>query len=314
MNLKKLLAVGITSTTIASVAVTPEINAETPVYYNTSYDVNDNNLNKETLEYLLKTTQDIVVEVVFETHMLDLKTGERFFTGNASAYGGGSGVVLNKNGNRLDLLTCEHLNFQADFLYEPQWGNTVMTYNPISTKFYLVDKYKTDFSGKPKFEGAITLEFVKSDAQSDLMILRSKELSQEELSKYNTIDRVANESEVMQGDVVYTIGYPMDLGKQVTQGIISGLGNPNDPSDDGIFYVTSALNFGNSGGPNFVFKQGVPYIVGLSRLKFGAVNGIYGIVKPSLIKNFLTPPEQPKNQAQSPPPQYAPEKEFPWSK
>ncbi len=314
MNLKTLLASSITGATIAAFAVTPQIKADTSVYYSEGYDVNDNEISRETLEYLLKTTQDLIVEVVFETHIVDLKTGERFFTGNVSMYGGGSGVVLNKNDSKLEILTCEHLNVQADFVYEPDWGHSVRTYNPVSTKFFLVEKYKVNRFGKPKFEGAVELEFVKSDAYADLMLLRSKELTQEELSKYNTIDRIANESEVMPGDIVYTIGYPLDFGKQITQGIISGLGNLNDPGDDEIIYVTSALNFGNSGGPNFVFKDGIPHIVGLSKFKFGGVDGIYGIVKPSLIKKFLTPPQAPpKNKAQEIPP-YEPEKEFPWDK
>jgi putative serine protease PepD len=64
---------------------------------------------------------------------------------------------------------------------------------------------------------------------------------------------LANSDAVRVGDLAVAIGYPLDLDRTVTQGIVSGVGRdiqaPNGFSTDKVIQTDAAINPGNSGGP-----------------------------------------------------------------
>lgn len=305
MKLKKILLTGLASIVISMSgghSLTAQLSNPTEKnnVIKQSYDVNRTELDQKTLEQILNSEHQIIIEEVYEEHSIDLRTGERIFIGFANAYSSGAGVVVNINENTVDILTCEHLKPKQRFQYQISlFGSNVRTYTPAWYKIYLVEKYEVDkLLGKLIFQDPIELKHVRNNPKADLMLLRTEELTPEQLEKFSYVYdddfkiRIANEDELIPGNIVYTVGHPMGLGKQLTQGIISGLGNQNIPEDDDFIYVTTAINFGNSGGPNYVFKNGKPYLLGLSRYKFEGVEGIYGVVKPSLIYEFLNPQQE----------------------
>jgi hypothetical protein len=109
----------------------------------------------------------------------------------------------------------------------------------------------------------------------------------------------ADEKSVKPGQEIYAVGYPLDLSKQVTSGIITSEGNPQESYDDNFYFTSAQLNPGNSGGgvwrvSSTVVKgrngraRAMPTLefLGLGRLKFRA-DGISGVVKMDRIKDFL---------------------------
>lgn len=109
----------------------------------------------------------------------------------------------------------------------------------------------------------------------------------------------ADEKSVKPGQEIYAVGYPLDLSKQVTSGIITSEGNTQESYDDNFYFTSAQLNPGNSGGgvwrvSSTVVKDrngrahAMPTLefLGLGRLKFRA-DGISGVVKMDRIKDFL---------------------------
>ena len=128
-------------------------------------------------------------------------------------------------------------------------------------------------------------DFIYND---DITLLKVDESA---VDKYSVWEGAwADEDSVRPGQRVYAVGYPMDLSKQITQGIITSDGDPHRDFDDNFYFVSAQINPGNSGGGvwRVVEKDGKEEfeLVGLSRLKFYA-DGIGGIVKIGNMKDFL---------------------------
>ncbi|PIN80337.1 hypothetical protein COV11_04250 [Candidatus Woesearchaeota archaeon CG10_big_fil_rev_8_21_14_0_10_30_7] len=315
------LAMGGSSTALPLKAEEPPITEQQkiePVKF--EYDINNTQITQRTLDELLDSTYQIWVETTYQKTRVDGRTMETVDAGTEQFYGRGSGVVYSNQPqtvlvtglsnnfqitplSSIEILTCNHLRGDMpDQLWDLGFSQTspyATFYQKTGEKYYLVHEFIDGFFGVV-FTDFLELELVKSDEQHDLMLLKSGLLAPQEAERYHCFSdlegklRIADEASVKPGNIVYTVGYPTVLGKQLTQGIISGVSNPNQPNYENIFYVTSAINFGNSGGPNFIFLNGQPHLVGLSQYKFGRVEGVYGIIKPSVIQKFLEPEQKPE--------------------
>ena len=87
------------------------------------------------------------------------------------------------------------------------------------------------------------------DESSDLAVLRVDASNTQNLEPL----RLADSDAVKAGDLAIAIGYPLNLGRTLTTGIVSGVGRaiqaPNGFSIDEVIQTDAALNPGNSGGP-----------------------------------------------------------------
>ena len=142
-----------------------------------------------------------------------------------------------------------------------------------------------DTGSKP---GKIT---IKND---DISLLRLKD--EGKIKNYNVWEGPwANEYRIKPGQEIYAVGYPLNLSKQITQGIISSTGTKREDLSKNFYFTSAQLNPGNSGGGVWTVQTVMDEtgtlterlaLVGLGRLKF-AGDGISGIIKTSNLKNFL---------------------------
>jgi putative serine protease PepD len=96
---------------------------------------------------------------------------------------------------------------------------------------------------------AIDADIVGTDASSDLAVLRADSAKTSRLRPLT----LADSDNVKVGDSVVAIGYPLNIDRSVTAGIVSGVGraieSPNGFSIDKVIQTDAAINPGNSGGP-----------------------------------------------------------------
>ncbi|MBI5065514.1 trypsin-like peptidase domain-containing protein [Candidatus Woesearchaeota archaeon] len=330
MSLKKLVTAGILSGFImASGAQSLALPERRPQEQQleqavSGYDFNNQHLTAETIQQMLNSTVEITVEAVYKRRTVDLNAvmnaleAEQFTSqelkpgrlGDLKDYNYGSGVVISKDGNSLEVLTAAHLKMGiAKLIVQPFTENLVQVLTLSEINYYVVEKLQKDRFGNKIINerNSIKLSSVKSNDTMDLMFLKSGELGDERVQNYEATKLLAEESELMQGNVVYVVGYPgsvtgreiRHLNKQLTEGIITGgIKNPAQGLEN--FLETSAsVSTGNSGGPAFVFKDGTPYLTGIVRGMPGGTNEIYLIVRPKSIKEFLHPRVQSNNPLQN---------------
>ena len=133
-------------------------------------------------------------------------------------YGLGSGVVVKKDGNKVYVLTNNHVAGNAD---------------KISVKLY---------DGRQ-----FTAKLVGADANRDLALIEF------ESSENIPVAKLGDSSQLAPGDWVLAIGNPLGFESTVTAGIVSAVGRqPTSGSDVAQFtdYIQTdaAINEGNSGG------------------------------------------------------------------
>jgi putative serine protease PepD len=96
---------------------------------------------------------------------------------------------------------------------------------------------------------AIDAQILGRDASSDLAVLR---VDSDKTSHLRPLP-LADSGSVQVGDLAIAIGYPLNLPRSVTSGIVSGVGrairSPNGFSIDKVIQTDAAINPGNSGGP-----------------------------------------------------------------
>lgn len=129
----------------------------------------------------------------------------------------GSGVIVQRTGNTLYVLTNNHVAGSA---------------TKISIKL----------NDDRKFEGKL----IGADARMDIALV-----SFESDDKSIPVAKLGNSDAIETGDICFAMGAPLGYAQSVTQGIISakgrsgsGIGNIND-----FIQTDAAINQGNSGGP-----------------------------------------------------------------
>jgi putative serine protease PepD len=95
----------------------------------------------------------------------------------------------------------------------------------------------------------VDAEVLGSDPSSDLAVLRVGASNTQNIKPL----RLADSDKVQVGDLAIAIGYPLNLDRTLTAGIVSGVGRaiqaPNGFSIDKVIQTDAAVNPGNSGGP-----------------------------------------------------------------
>ena len=112
------------------------------------------------------------------------------------------------------------------------------------------------------------------DGKNDVAVLFAESLA------FNTYEVYARNL-LESGDAVHATGFPSVLGKMVTGGLINRV-------DDRYFLSDAVLNPGNSGGPIFVFEDGVPALAGLGEFMARGTYGLYGFIPFSKVLESLT--------------------------
>jgi len=95
----------------------------------------------------------------------------------------------------------------------------------------------------------VDAEVLGTDASSDLAVVRVDASQTRDLEPL----ALADSSTVQVGDLAIAIGYPLNVGRTLTTGIVSAVGRaieaPNGFSIDEVIQTDAAINPGNSGGP-----------------------------------------------------------------
>jgi len=95
----------------------------------------------------------------------------------------------------------------------------------------------------------VDAEVLGRDESSDLAVLRVDAANTRSLKPL----QLADSNVVKTGDLAIAIGYPLNLDRTLTTGIVSGVGRaiqaPNGFSIDKVIQTDAAINPGNSGGP-----------------------------------------------------------------
>ena len=137
----------------------------------------------------------------------------------ASGGGKGSGFVIGGNGT---IATNDHVVEDAD---------------RVQVRF--------DDNGQP-----VPARVLGTDPSSDVAVLRVDPSKMPAAAKPLTL---ADSRNVTVGDNAIAIGFPLDLDRTATAGIISGLGRsiraPNNFTIDNVLQTDAPINPGNSGGP-----------------------------------------------------------------
>ena len=83
------------------------------------------------------------------------------------------------------------------------------------------------------------------------------------------------------GDLIYTFGYPLSLGRFASQGIVSAVDgfNEESPMKDYMFTTDAAISPGNSGGAAFALHNGKLYYVGVTVASFRSGQNMNVVVR-----------------------------------
>ncbi|MBW2973714.1 serine protease [Candidatus Woesearchaeota archaeon] len=285
---------------------------------------------KEGLEEILEATEKLVNVSTYEFEYFDMKGNKTTEEKELCFVGSAFGVYKNLEEKTMLFLSCDHVTASPEQIvtlgmkekagksfYEGtvKAGDSELSYvatKPVakpgfrvgigrlkSKKLGLFRKADYDKNGRAKkvYIDAVT-ELADTDASErgrdfiyndDLTLLK---LDEKAIRRYNAWDgKWADAKTVKPGQKVYAVGYPLDLSKQVTQGIITSEGDPHRDYDDNFYFTSAQINPGNSGGGVWRIVKDEDgkeklELVGISRLKFYA-DGIGGIVKIGKIKDFL---------------------------
>ncbi len=199
----------------------------------------------------------------------------------------GSSVAVDFVDNELYLITNHHVT--ASEFEEMDVYNFVIPVGHAKlkkTKILLFTHPNLDPKTKEHIsDEGIELELVASDKDLDIAVLKTKKLDYNLVKNYVSYGKFGNSCELSPGNWLYTVGYPNMLSNQLVQGIYKGNDNPHYPNDDNIYHMSCTVIPGNSGGPVYALRDGVPELVGIARQTHGAQDG--GAIKIDLVKEFL---------------------------
>tara|TARA_B100000925_G_C22010120_1_gene475838 strand:- start:5196 stop:6458 length:1263 start_codon:yes stop_codon:yes gene_type:complete len=149
-------------------------------------------------------------------------------------------------------------------------GYIATNYHVIDRVFSTENKYKISVNIEGKI---IDAEVINFDIVNDLALLKVNK-------EFSTIFEVGI-GEINNGERVYSLGYPKSLNFSIVDGIFNG---ENNPFGNDIFYVSSPLNSGMSGGPS-VDEAG--RLVGINVSILRKSNNISFLVPKRFLKSLL---------------------------
>ena len=243
---------------------------EEPVPINRSYDNDSSHLTDENIEAMLASTEHVGTKATY--FYAKGREKEEEITGSMLHIGTFDGCAL--------YLTAYHVINPPD-----QYGNAFTGYgNKTKQHSYI----RTGDGTETAFN---ELEVVVQNEFLDLSLVKAKE--REAPVTTTPYPYFADENKIAQGDIVYSVGFPHNLGKHLTRGIIQAKGTTQEAIDqysDGfknVTWVNANLLPGHSGGPLFVLENGTPKVCGISRLYVNGGGIIYAATNIETIKKFM---------------------------
>jgi S1-C subfamily serine protease len=116
-------------------------------------------------------------------------------------------------------------------------GGVLLTnYHVVAQQVLYPDKYRLEYRTPDGKTGGITVLAI--DARHDLAVVRAEGIAPRPLALETTVPD--------KGDRAYSIGFPLDVGLTITEGVSNG--RVEDSFDPRIHY-SGAINAGMSGGP-----------------------------------------------------------------
>ena len=176
---------------------------------------NDLFLSNEIIELVRNSVKEVDYKHILKTDVLVM-----------SIFGSGAGTVVKKTDNEMYVLTCYHV------------VEEIVNANNQGTKMNAVVGYTLDDTGDSedlKSFVSFSAFVVKYDVENDLALLKIN------YSDPNLEVAKLAEVEPQQGDVVYSVGSPLGLLRNVSKGILAN-------KLVGFYISDNTTTFGNSGG------------------------------------------------------------------
>jgi S1-C subfamily serine protease len=176
---------------------------------------NDLFLSNEVMELVRNSVKEVDYRHIIKTDVLVM-----------SIFGSGAGTVVKKTDNEMYVLTCYHV------------VEEIVNANNQGTKMNAVVGYTLDDTGDSedlKSFVSFSAFVVKYDVENDLALLKIN------YSDPNLEVAKLAEVEPQQGDVVYSVGSPLGLLRNVSKGILAN-------KLVGFYISDNTTTFGNSGG------------------------------------------------------------------
>lgn len=167
----------------------------------------------------------------------------------------------------------------------PETANVFLTakhcINPEHPTGKLVDEQITDNS---EYTRCYDYTIVMVSKNSDLAGIR---VDDPELSTKKAV--IADTQEVMEGDEVFSVGYPLGMSRIVTTGLLGQRERGLQPSGDikVMQRASSLLDKGMSGGPLYQKTAKGYEIIGVASTKVGSNDFMSSFVTLTDIKNFI---------------------------
>jgi hypothetical protein len=177
------------------------------------------------------------------------KANHVFYFNETSA---GTATIIYNYGNRLALLTCEHIVTFPD---------TMITYYENTDRIRTVSFLRRQTNYVNGIPDGSDLEVIISHKIHDLALIGREKESNAYLPVFSY--PLGEAKKLEWGSFVYLLGYPKG-NKMITRGIVS---SPNRNKEDHSFLVDALFNKGFSGGLILAVKDGVPNfeLVGIAK-------------------------------------------------
>ncbi|MDP2692186.1 MAG: serine protease [bacterium] len=218
-----------------------------------SYDNSSSHLTEQGIDNMLQSAYKIISKAEY----LAPGNNNKIVTIGAV----GTGFVVKDSGDRQYILTCNHVVAWDDVTLHPVYGPVVLK----NVRNYL-EKDGTEYEVK----------LLDADRNSDAAVLKTNEDLDLE-SRIQLADKP-----IKIGDRVLAVGFPLNIGKFMTEGVIS-----NVPSEETYLFYSAQIDPGYSGGPVFVLEHGVPRLAGLNRFMVRNSNGIFGATSVDYLKRLF---------------------------
>ena len=205
-------------------------------------------LTSNSASSIFKEVGDSVVNI-------STKVSGGFFYSELQDLGSGSGIIYKVDGDKVYILTNNHVIEGASYVTISVTGNEQVEANLVGT-----------------------------DPSSDLAVLSvSKKDMNNAGIKDITVAKFANSDNVEVGDFVFPIGNALGRGKTMTQGMISAQNKQIniDGKNLTVIQTDAAINPGNSGGA-LINSDGEVVVINTAKLSSSAIEGI-GYAIPSNI-------------------------------
>ncbi len=253
---------------------------------------------KENIEH--KQTENSLDQIIESVHCLRSKI--TYDDPSHNVEGHGTGFSYQRKDGYTYILTNQHVIGKPEILKITRNIKEKNGKLELEIKFKKIKRKKSlvnivDFNDDKNPKDDISLELIYENKTLDLAVLRTKK-------KLKTLDKkyFGDSRTLKRGEAVYLTGYPLGKFSFVSDGIVGNPGKyPKGSEFDDKIYIkllNMDVNFGNSGSPFFVKRNGKFYWMGMVGATFRYGIGVaIGSEKIRALVDYVidNPNENPKN-------------------